>query len=148
VASAINPSLHPTGVNNRAEDLRFNLQTAKTEIEALQSGKEDAGTATSAVATHVAAPDPHGQYALETDVATALAAKQDAATVGNVNARVAVENNGTLVGARRAINFIPGTNVTLSITDDSVNEEVDVTINASGGGGIDHYTTHIIQGVV
>ena len=36
--SAINPSLHPTGVNNRAEDLRFNLQAAKDEIEALQSG--------------------------------------------------------------------------------------------------------------
>lgn len=52
------------------------------------------------------------------------------------NARVAVENNGALIGTRRALNFIPGSNVTLTITDDSVNEEVDITIAASGGGGV------------
>lgn len=56
----------------------------------------------------------------------------------DTNARVSVSNNGTSVGARRTINFIPGSNVTLTITDDSSNEEVDVTINstASGGGGV------------
>ena len=49
-------------------------------------------------------------------------------------ARVAVKDNGTTVGSRRGINFIPGTNVTLSVADDAANEEVDVTINSSGGG--------------
>jgi hypothetical protein len=55
--------------------------------------------------------------------------------LGN-NARVAVSKNslGT-VGTRRRINFIEGSNVTLTIADDSGNEEVDVTIAASGGGG-------------
>lgn len=48
------------------------------------------------------------------------------------NARVGVENNGTLVGTRRNINFIPGTGISLSISDDSANEEVDVTITSSG----------------
>lgn len=59
----------------------------------------------------------------------------NATTASNINARVAVENNGTLVGTRRTLNFIPGTNVTLTITDDPANEEVDVTIAATGGGG-------------
>jgi len=51
-------------------------------------------------------------------------------------ARVRVENNGTLVGTRRAINFIAGSNVTLNIADDAANEEVDVTIglNLSAAG--------------
>ena len=68
---------------------------------------------------------------------TDLAASLLPATV-DANARIAVENNGTAVGTRRTINFIPGTNVTLTITDDASNEEVDVTINstASGGGGV------------
>ena len=48
------------------------------------------------------------------------------------NARVGVENNGTLVGTRRNINFIPGTGVSLTITDDSANEEVDVTVTNTG----------------
>lgn len=59
----------------------------------------------------------------------------DNTTVIGNNARVAVSNNGTLVGTRREINFIPGTNVTLSVVDDAANEEVDVTINATSGGG-------------
>ena len=68
---------------------------------------------------------------------TDLTASLLPATV-DANARIAVENNGTAVGTRRTINFIPGTNVTLTITDDASNEEVDVTINstASGGGGV------------
>ncbi len=56
-------------------------------------------------------------------------------TTADTNARVAVSRNGTLVGTRREINFIPGTNVTLSVVDDPTNEEIDVTINASGDGG-------------
>lgn len=58
----------------------------------------------------------------------------ETATLGN-NARVAVSKNGSLVGTRRKINFIEGTNVTLTIADDSGNEEVDVTIASSGSGG-------------
>jgi len=56
-------------------------------------------------------------------------------TLGN-NARVAVsKNSGAVVGTRRRINLIEGANVTLTISDDAGNEEVDITIAASGGGG-------------
>jgi hypothetical protein len=44
-------------------------------------------------------------------------------------------NAGTLVGTRRHINLIAGTNVTLNIVDDATNEKVDVTINATATGG-------------
>lgn len=52
------------------------------------------------------------------------------------NARVGVENNGTLVGTRRNINFIPGTGISLSIADDAGNEEVDITITSTVTGGV------------
>lgn len=61
---------------------------------------------------------------------------------GNLDAtaRVAVRKNtgGANVGARRRLNFIEGSNVTLTLADSSVNEEVTVTIAASvtGGSGI------------
>ena len=42
---------------------------------------------------------------------------------------------GSAAGTRRKINFIAGSNVTITAADDSGNEEVDVTINATGGGG-------------
>ena len=48
---------------------------------------------------------------------------------------VTVEKNGTAVATRRNINFIEGTNITLTIADDSANDEVDITITAAGGGG-------------
>jgi len=53
----------------------------------------------------------------------------------NANARVGVMNAGTLVGTRRRLNFIAGTNVTINVADDATNEKVDVTISAVGGGG-------------
>ena len=55
-----------------------------------------------------------------------------------VNARVAVnKNSGATVGTRRRINFIEGSNVTLTVTDDPTNEEVDVTIASTVSGGLD-----------
>jgi hypothetical protein len=58
----------------------------------------------------------------------------NATTASNINGRVGVELAGSLVGRRRNINFIQGSNVTLTVTDDAGNEEVDVEIAASGGG--------------
>jgi hypothetical protein len=58
---------------------------------------------------------------------------------------VTVEKNGTAVGTRRNINFIEGTNITLTVADDSVNDEVDITITAAGGGGnLDSLTDVVI----
>lgn len=51
------------------------------------------------------------------------------------NATVAVKKAGSTVGTRKGINFIEGTNVTLTITDDAGNNEVDVTVSAAGASG-------------
>lgn len=46
--------------------------------------------------------------------------------------RIDVKKAGTLIGTRPAINLIEGSNVTLTVADDSAGNEVDVTIAASG----------------
>lgn len=46
------------------------------------------------------------------------------------------KNSGAVVGTRKQLNFIEGTNVTLTIADDVGNDQVDITIAASGGGGV------------
>lgn len=52
------------------------------------------------------------------------------------NARIAIRRNtGADIGERRRLNFIEGSNVTMTITDDPANEEIDITINSTGGGG-------------
>lgn len=49
----------------------------------------------------------------------------------DANARVGVGKNGAAVtGTRRKINLVEGTNVTMTVVDDSVNERVNVTVNA------------------
>jgi hypothetical protein len=50
--------------------------------------------------------------------------------------RVSVRKNSTgSVFSRRQLNFIEGSGATITMGDDSGNEEVDITIAASGGGG-------------
>ena len=57
---------------------------------------------------------------------------------GNLDAVAKVtvrKNTGVDTGSRRRLNFIEGSNVTLTVADDPTNEEVDVTIASSGGSG-------------
>lgn len=57
------------------------------------------------------------------------------AQAGNLdaNARTTVrKNTGANVGTRRRLNLIEGANVTLTVADDPLDEEVDVTIAAAG----------------
>ena len=66
----------------------------------------------------------------------AYAARQVIGAIGpDDNARVGIDKNGVQVGLRRTINFIEGDNVNFEITDDVANEEVDIRINSTGGGG-------------
>jgi hypothetical protein len=50
---------------------------------------------------------------------------------------VIFKNNGTAVNSvdRRNLNIIPGTNISVSAVDNSGSNQVDVTINATGGSG-------------
>lgn len=52
-------------------------------------------------------------------------------------ARFRVKIGNVLTGTRRGINFIPGTNVTITTLDDGSNDQVNVTINATGSGSGD-----------
>lgn len=45
------------------------------------------------------------------------------------------KNSGANVGTRPRINLIEGANVTITVADDGVGDEVAITIAASGGGG-------------
>jgi hypothetical protein len=59
--------------------------------------------------------------------------------ITNSNARVAVRlpavGGGTTEYKRRAIRFVAGSGVSYSMADDAANEEIELTITASGGGG-------------
>ena len=52
--------------------------------------------------------------------------------LGNVIVR---KNSGANVGGRRRLNLVEGANVTLTVTDDAVNDEMDVTIASAAAGG-------------
>lgn len=43
------------------------------------------------------------------------------------------KNTGANVGTRPRLNLVEGSNVTLTVLDDGVGDEVDITIAASGG---------------
>jgi hypothetical protein len=45
------------------------------------------------------------------------------------------KNSGANIGTRKQLNFVEGANITLTIADDAINDQVDITIEASGGGG-------------
>lgn len=45
---------------------------------------------------------------------------------------IEIANTGSLIGTRKRINFVPGSNITLTTADDSGNNRVNVTIAAGG----------------
>ena len=46
-----------------------------------------------------------------------------------------IKKAGVLIGKRRTINLIQGSNVTITAVDDPANDRVNITISSSGGGG-------------
>lgn len=74
-----------------------------------------------------------------------LSADRTLTVVANTtNQQVAVAKAGTTAGTRAKINFIEGSNVTLTVADNFGSDRVDVTIASSGGGGGDSTTTGVI----
>jgi hypothetical protein len=59
----------------------------------------------------------------------------------SVNQQVQILSSATLIGTRHAINFVSGNNVTLTVTDDTSNNRVNVTIASTGSGGFVDPTT-------
>lgn len=66
-----------------------------------------------------------------------------------MNARVGVRINATGGGTteylRRAVRFLAGSGITLSLADDSANEEAELTITSTGGGGGSSPTTQVMS---
>ena len=58
------------------------------------------------------------------------------ATANSVNQKVTVQNNGVDVGSEPVINFIPGSNITITTIDDTVGARSNVTIGVSGLGNM------------
>lgn len=75
-----------------------NGQTGDVVLDAASVGAEPAGTASSAVGAHVAAPDPHPQYALDTDLANHVSSSTPHATLGGVNSLTFDTTAGVVVG--------------------------------------------------
>jgi len=71
------------------------------------------------------------------DVANTLSA--DASSI------VKVQRNGALIGSRDTINFIEGSDIHLSVADDSVNSKVNVTVSYNGVGGGETYDLNATQ---
>jgi hypothetical protein len=46
------------------------------------------------------------------------------------------KNSGVLVGTRPQLNFIEGSNITLTVVDDGISDEIDLTINAAAAAVI------------
>ena len=130
---------NPTGA---AGDPSFDLDTDLKEIAALANARGNI-LITNSTANWVLHGPGTANHCLRsdgTDVAFGSGILDN-------NAKVAVnKNSGATVGTRRRINFIEGSNVTLTIADDSGNEEVDVTIAASASGGGPTFATDVVTG--
>lgn len=57
-------------LDDKAELVHSHVISDVTGLQAALDGKETSGTAASVISTHVAAPDPHPQYALDSALAT------------------------------------------------------------------------------
>lgn len=50
----------------------------------------------------------------------------------DANARIALAKSGTVTGTRRKLNFIPGSNINITTTDDNAGEKVDLSFDITG----------------
>lgn len=52
--------------------------------------------------------------------------------------KLVIQDSGVSKSERRTLNFIEGTNVTITISDDVVGNQADIQIDATSGGVTDH----------
>lgn len=127
----------PTSIDDNTT-LKSNHATGETVTAANDNNTSDAikavetklgtGSSTPTTAGHVLTVTGAGATAFQAPASSALTVKKA----------------GTTVGARSAINLIEGTNVTMTVADDTTNGEVDITINAAAGAG--GYTSVLEEG--
>lgn len=106
--------------------------TVATEAKANAVFGAIAGTVCEGNDTRLSDPrTPTAHTHAQADV-TNLVSDLSAKITTDGTARTIVKKAGSTIGTRRGVNFIEGANVTLTVADDAGNEEVDVTIAASG----------------
>lgn len=119
-----------TGLN--ATDDSGNSRTNVDIVDDSSTQKVEVGKAGTLVATRkrVNFEDGTGINIVVADDSTNNESDVTVNVVDNTTTqKIEVADNGTLVGTRKRINLIAGTNIVLTIADDSGNDEVDVTID-------------------
>ena len=91
------------------------------QVDKATSSIADITTRTHSLLASIGADDHHNQSHSDSDHSGAN--------------KVEIEKAGADIGTRATLNFIEGANVTLTVADDAGNEEVDITIAATGGLG-------------
>jgi len=124
----------PTVEALQGEDLPDSVANTLLKRNAANDGWVTVPYSGSDLTTDLAGKAASSHSHAQSDVAN-LVADLAAKATADTNCRVAVgKNDAAATGTRRKLNFKEGSNVTLTIADDSANEEVDITIAASGGG--------------
>lgn len=137
----INTTLPLTGGGDLSANLTLGVNTATTAargvVELATDGESAAGLAVQANDGRLSdarTPTPHAA-SHESGGADEIVVSGLVGELADPQ-KVAVRlNTGANVGERPRINFIEGSNVTLTVVDDAFSDEVQVTIAATGGGG-------------
>ncbi len=74
-----------------------------------------------------------GKLRLDQNDGTAVPLAQIPAILTGKNAEIIVQSEGGLIGQRRQINFIAGAGISITVTDDPVNNRINITIATTGG---------------
>lgn len=77
-------TLTQTALDGKSNTGHTHVIANVTGLQAALDAKETSGAAATAVAAHVAAPDPHTQYALDSDLSSGLATKENVGVAASV----------------------------------------------------------------
>ena len=129
LTNARTPTAHATTHQPGGSDpMAVDAAAATGSLRTIGTGALQAAAGNDARFTDARTPTAH-QSTHQSGNADALTGNVDATARSNIS------KGGTLVGTRRGLNLIQGTNVTLTMADNAGSERVDVTIDAAASGG-------------
>lgn len=129
----------PTSSASVVAETSFGISSSAGAATAYSRGDHTHGTPAAPTAASVGAPPTTRTISNGTGITGGgdLSANRTLSVVADTTLQKSnYMKAGTLVAARQALNIIDGTNVTTTAVDDSGNNRVNLTINASGGGSL------------